>query len=504
MNIKKNVITRVIPVAVMLFLVIAVIAYQRGIYDVSFIERPAKVPDSEDTTYTPPVSDSAPESPETDPPADSAPSDEHYAADSRLDFVSCLYTAEELYTKGYYVSDGEFDSTYVFGILSPAVAPGSEYSLRFRTVQFPERIPEEIYNGYTTVMRGAVMPHPAAEMHMDHLLIDNGETVTVLKNDGSVLVEAFDTAVYVPAYTRDKNDRPLYKAQEKSRYNPKNTITVYYYIDDSGKLVKSDYSDDADGRGLYVNYPASYGKSDGNLFRYYSKNTELYGFGGASGNMRTEYKYLKAFNYSEGLGAAVDADGFMHFLGEHLYAKISGHYQIYKNYNSARRRLLCLYLMPDTFGEESLGFFYFDRGLVRVRCQVVDAYHFIERDKKYTASDTDIIIRSDGTQFPTPSDYRVISYSNGVILLEKDGKYGYMDYTGKWILQPEYTVAKPFYEGLAVVGNEGALGVIDTTGAFVIPTGFDEIESASGGVIACYSNEDGWLLLNKMTYAVAE
>lgn len=501
MNIKNNILIRVVPVAVMIFIVIAAVAYQRGIYDLTFVERPVTeaLTDLGDVTE-PPETEVVPEdtdAPETeDIPFVPSPLEYSYLISA---FVENLGDAHALGAEGYRISDGEYGSDFVLARLAPSVSLPDSYSLRYRSEYFPERVPDETYNSYTTVMREAIIERPAVELYMDYILVDNGTTVDVLKNDGSLLVSGFDTEKYTLAYTRDKKDRPLFKSEEPSRYNPKNTITQYYYLDDAGVLNKSDYTPEADGRGLNINYPSYYGKTDNNTYRYFSKNDKLYGYGGISGNMRTEYKYLNVFNFSEGLSAAVDEEGLMHFLGESLYAKINGQVQIYKNYNSARRRLLRQYIMPDTFGEESLGFFYFDHGLVRVRCQIIDAYHYIERNKKYIASDEDIIIRYDGTEFPTPSDYNVIAYSNGVILLEKDGFYGYMDHTGRWILQPVYTAAEPFYEGLAVVGVDGKVGMINTDGELVVPMVFDRIGNASGGVIACYDNEGGWSLLCKLT-----
>lgn len=502
MNIKNNILTRVLPVAVMAFIMVAAVAYQRGVYDLTFVERPVTdaLTEHEETVPVtePPITDA----PETeDIPFVPSPLEYSYLIST---FVESLGDANALLAEGYRVSDGEYGGDLVLARLTPSVSLPDSYSLRYRTEQFPERVPDETYNSYTTVMRDAVTERPAVELYMDYILVDNGETVDLLKNDGTLLVSGFDTDKYVPAYERDKKDRPLFIAEEPSRYNPKNTITQYYYLDGTGTLQKSDYSKASDGRGLNVNYPSYYGKTDNSTYRYYNRSAERYGYGGISGNMRTEHKYVSAFNFSEGFAAAVDEEGLMHFLGESLYAKINGQVQIYKNYNSARRRLLRHYIMPDTFGEESLGFFYFDHGLVRVRCQILDAYHYIERDKKYIASDEDILIRSDGTEFPTPTDYRVIAYSNGMILLEKDGKYGYMDHTGRWILQPIYDIAEPFYEGLAVVGIDGKVGMVDTNGDPAVPFAFDRIENASGGVIACYSEASGWLILNKLAPANAE
>jgi len=47
-----------------------------------------------------------------------------------------------------------------------------------------------------------------------------------------------------------------------------------------------------------------------------------------------------------------------------------------------------------------------------------------------------------------------------------DGRWGYIDTGGKWVLPPVYTSASPFSEGF-VRTEEGRYGYIDRTGTFV-------------------------------------
>ncbi len=49
-------------------------------------------------------------------------------------------------------------------------------------------------------------------------------------------------------------------------------------------------------------------------------------------------------------------------------------------------------------------------------------------------------------------------------------RYGYIDKTGTVVIKPQFEWAAEFSEGLAAVGtNSGLFGYIDKTGAFVIP-----------------------------------
>ena len=86
--------------------------------------------------------------------------------------------------------------------------------------------------------------------------------------------------------------------------------------------------------------------------------------------------------------------------------------------------------------------------------------------------------------------------------MERDGLYGYYSTEGRWIAQPIYTFARPFAEGLGVIGFEnGIKGVIDTEGNVVIPFDYVEISQVSTGIIAAYSNVSGWNFFAKVTKA---
>ena len=158
------------------------------------------------------------------------------------------------------------------------------------------------------------------------------------------------------------------------------------------------------------------------------------------------------------------------------------------------------YTKPLLSGIESLGSYYFDHGLMRVRLQSWDCYYFAEFDTVKVVTDEDILIDPRGQRFNIPTGYDLISYSDGNLLLEKDGLYGYMNYLSSWTRDPELLDAKPFLEGLAVCKNtEGNYGVIDTEGNAVIPFVYEYISNVSGGTIAAYSPYYGWTIYQKMT-----
>lgn len=507
MSILRKITVRIIPIAFLAFIVVAVIAYQRGVFDLSFVERNPGTTANQPDTLPPDTGDTTPPTSDTLPP-DTGESNPPAVEPSELErFLTSLSTTADLTAGGYTVTDAAWGDSYMLSKLTLGSLP-TAYSLRTRVENVPERVANADDSGYTTVMKEVEAARPAVEVYMDYILIDSGSSVDVYSREGKLLLSALDTEKYAPAYTRDKADRALFVAEEPSQYNPKNTLTKYYYIDENGALTESDYNDKADSRGLYMNYPTYFGKSDNaNALVGYDEKTNLYGFSNANGWTRTGFRYMRTFSFSDGLGCYVDENGFMHWFDQNLVTKVSElpryRYNGYHIWSSSNRRLYHVYLMPDTFGEESRGMFYFDSGLVLVRRQTIDAGH---HDLSYNSSwdivtDTEVLMRSDDTEFPLPADYKLVSYSNGMILLEKDGMRGFMDSTGRWAVQPLYSYAEPFCEGLAVVGDGNSVGLIDTNGNFVIPMIFDSIENVSGGIIAAYREADGWMIFNKMAIA---
>jgi hypothetical protein len=87
---------------------------------------------------------------------------------------------------------------------------------------------------------------------------------------------------------------------------------------------------------------------------------------------------------------------------------------------------------------------------------------------------------------PPQFDY-AYPFRNEMALVFNDEKFGFIDRTGKTIIPPQFSLAMPFSEGLAAVrtkpGTErGKWGYIDTTGEMVIPQRFDSAESFSDGL----------------------
>ncbi|MBA2734085.1 MAG: WG repeat-containing protein [Acidobacteria bacterium] len=126
------------------------------------------------------------------------------------------------------------------------------------------------------------------------------------------------------------------------------------------------------------------------------------------------------------------------------------------------------------------------------------------------------------TLFELDTNHRVRSvFSDGLLLVEvrepgsdfeplenvsrANVKYGYVDRTGKFVIEPKYSLAKPFSEGLAAVTIGGQQngsykindGYIDKTGKVVIEPQFDNALRFSEGLAAVMDSSDKWKYIDQ-------
>lgn len=71
------------------------------------------------------------------------------------------------------------------------------------------------------------------------------------------------------------------------------------------------------------------------------------------------------------------------------------------------------------------------------------------------------------------------AFSGGMAVLEKDGKFGFIDRSGETVITPQFDSVDSFSEGLAAVRTGRKWGFIDTSGRTVIDPGFDQVGSFS-------------------------
>ena len=288
---------------------------------------------------------------------------------------------------------------------------------------------------------------------------DSIETVSLLDERGEVIFELLE---YEFAGVRDALDNPLFIDGKK-----------YYYLDRTTlEYIETTYSKGENGRGIEFDYPSYYGRyQDDTIVR--KKRSGMWGLYDPAIEDYIVYPYrdmVFAFNGNP-IACTYDSDSSrlrFYELNTELFSE--------------------KYYKPKDNTIDNIGYYHFIDELTRVR----RVYN--ENGKKVSAEE---LMYTDGTLFNLPRDFTLKAYSDGVILLNRDDKYGYMNSKGVWITNPEYDSAAPFLEGLAVVGKNDKYGVIATDGSVVIPLMFDSITNCSGGVMILYSESNGYYVVNK-------
>ncbi len=106
-------------------------------------------------------------------------------------------------------------------------------------------------------------------------------------------------------------------------------------------------------------------------------------------------------------------------------------------------------------------------------------------------------VDSDNHELLIPFAYDwAFDFSEGLALVKKNGKWGYIDKTGKVAIPFTYNGASNFREGLALVGKNGKWGYIDKTGKVAIPFIYDDAGFFSKGMATVCKNKK-WGYIDK-------
>lgn len=86
-------------------------------------------------------------------------------------------------------------------------------------------------------------------------------------------------------------------------------------------------------------------------------------------------------------------------------------------------------------------------------------------------------------------DYK--SFSEGLVAVYRNGKYGYMDKMRELVIPYRYQSADDFNDGLAIVSQNDKYGAIDKSGRTVVPFKFKYLSSYSDD-LALYTEDNHW------------
>lgn len=86
--------------------------------------------------------------------------------------------------------------------------------------------------------------------------------------------------------------------------------------------------------------------------------------------------------------------------------------------------------------------------------------------------------------------------SENLASVQKNGKWGFIDNSGKVVIDVQYDEVKDFHEGFAGVKKDGKWGFIDKTGQVIIDFKYDEVTDFNQGLMAVRTNKY-WSFIDK-------
>lgn len=193
----------------------------------------------------------------------------------------------------------------------------------------------------------------------------------------------------------------------------------------------------------------------------------LFGFFDTLGTLRVPFQYRAASAFNDGLAVvAVDIDSHLVSYG---FIDHDGRMAIPAEYE---------YAYP--FYEGVAVVKQYDRyGMINRQNQVVFPCKFeiltSMSDGLLFAGDDDGLAMYNNQFKPLtkPIYTALIGKSEGRILVQRDGKYGFLDATGHEVIPCQYDEAGLFGYGRTYVSLNGKWGIIDTLGRIVLPISFD-------------------------------
>ncbi|MEY8745653.1 WG repeat-containing protein [Paenibacillus tundrae] len=184
-------------------------------------------------------------------------------------------------------------------------------------------------------------------------------------------------------------------------------------------------------------------------------------------------------SYVEGRAIVIDSQGFKmideqgHVLTRRAYpfiADVSGGRALFYDTDSSSGGGTIKYGYLDHSGQEV------------IKAQFQSAYDFQQGKAVVQIKDNEYaLIDLNGNRLATYPYPYVCPLGDGLLAFQKEtaGKYGYIDERGNIIIQPQFSTALPFHDGLAIVNTsedyKSSYGVINPHGQFVIQPTYNDI-----------------------------
>ena len=148
----------------------------------------------------------------------------------------------------------------------------------------------------------------------------------------------------------------------------------------------------------------------------------------------------------------------------------------------------------------------------RARVQLANRYGYIDKEGKYIGSPTflwasefsgefaavqtadralALVNQSGKTVLLTNVDTLAYAFNSGLLPAASGGKWGFMDTTGKWVIDPQFEGVAGFADSRAPVKVGGRIGYVDMTGKFVVNPQYDQGNEFNEGY-ASFANGGKW------------
>ncbi len=592
----KNIVIRITAMVLFLALISAIILYDGGAYDFSFIKRPVLYTTTDDTGTSP--EDTTPDTTTdnttsggdttTAPPPVSSGGDE--------DILNEIKTLDELLKNGYSVSYDKFGSSSALALTDAPYLDG-EFSLADHTVtkrEFYQKADGTFWTKYVD----STVALPRVRLYFGYAIVNNGKKNVVYNQSGKKISKeigisleyqkTFDGAPVVKSngkyfkltkdglvsITEDEINRlpialdsPRYFAKSNIDLHPFKTRKMFLiYIEDitttapettepettdpnettdpdvtadtdittdtTGSDTSSDdvtttpdttdqpsepsvrtvtdTTDTTDTTGTDTSDSTDVTTEpeqttepepppepeDGDIIekdgkRYRVEYREVYGYKNSAGEVKIEPSFYMAYDFtSDGLACVMYDQFKLMFIntkGERAVALIDNPYITPAELNYKKHYQT--YYPGINNDINDYGMYYFQNGYAMIRYSILDA-----KTASKLVKNENRLVDKKGNSLPIPGEYSLEGYSDSVMLLSKDGRYGYLNVDHSWVSEPLFDDARPFFQGLAVAHTESGYGMIATDGSVVLPFTFDYISDVSDGRIAAYSEELGWKL----------
>ena len=99
------------------------------------------------------------------------------------------------------------------------------------------------------------------------------------------------------------------------------------------------------------------------------------------------------------------------------------------------------------------------------------------------------LMDTNGSTVVEPRYDQIGKFNDGIAMVTRSNKTGYVNKSGDEIVPPYYDDAEDFHNSLAIVGEKGKYGVINRNGKMVIPLSYDEIGDFSEGKAAVFNGD---------------